>query len=106
MMSLVAWGTHYLIFCHAAHGLRYGTTLSGHLTLQWCGPALHCSCIVSAYPYVLQALTTQHARMICRPMMALTSGALETGVCAMGTCMPSCTGGHARLFFMLEARGP
>jgi hypothetical protein len=38
--------------------------------------------------------------------MALMSGALETCARALGTCVSSCTGRPARLFFMLEARGP
>jgi hypothetical protein len=36
--------------------------------------------------------------------MALPSGALETYAHALGTYMFSCTGKHARLFFILEAR--
>jgi hypothetical protein len=46
------------------------------------------------------------ARMSCRPMIALMSSALETCTCALGTCVTSCTGRTARLFFMLETRGP
>jgi hypothetical protein len=38
--------------------------------------------------------------------MALTSGALETCAHALGTRVPSYTSRLARLFFMLEARGP
>jgi hypothetical protein len=38
-------------------------------------------------------------------MMALMSDALETCVRVLETCMPSCTGRLARLFFMLEIRG-
>jgi hypothetical protein len=38
--------------------------------------------------------------------MALTSGALKTRACALGTCKPSCTGKLARLFFMSEIHGP
>jgi hypothetical protein len=38
--------------------------------------------------------------------MALTSGALETGPRALGTCVPSCTDRLARLFFMPEIHGP
>jgi hypothetical protein len=36
-------------------------------------------------------------------MMALMSGALETCVRVLGTCIPSWTGRSARIFFMLEA---
>jgi hypothetical protein len=50
--------------------------------------------------YVLQALTVQPARTSCRPMMALTSGALKIGARALGTCVLSCAGRSARLFFM------
>jgi hypothetical protein len=42
----------------------------------------------------------------CRPMMALTSGALKTCVRDLETHKPSCIGRSARLFFMLEAHGP
>jgi hypothetical protein len=68
--------------------------------------ALHYSRTVATYLHVLQALTVLHARTSCRPMIALTSGALEMCTCALGTCRPSCKGRPARLFFMLEARGP
>jgi hypothetical protein len=36
MMTLVLYGTPYLIVYHAAHGPRYGTALSGYLALQQC----------------------------------------------------------------------
>jgi hypothetical protein len=60
--------------------------------------ALYCSCMsaclagidYATYPHVLQAL----------------SGTLEICARALGTCVPSCTGKIARLFFMLESRGP
>jgi hypothetical protein len=39
-------------------------------------------------------------------MMALTSGALKTCVRALETCEPSYIGRLARVFFMLEVRGP
>jgi hypothetical protein len=39
-------------------------------------------------------------------MMALMSGTLKTSTCALGTYVPSYTGRLARLFFMLETRGP
>jgi hypothetical protein len=38
--------------------------------------------------------------------MTLMSGALETCVRTLGICVPSYTGMHATLFFMLEACGP
>jgi hypothetical protein len=69
-------------------------------------PTLHCSRTVATYPNALQALTTLHVRTFCRHMMALTSGALETCVRALGTYVPSYTGRPARLLFMLEAHGP
>jgi hypothetical protein len=43
--------------------------------------ALHCSRTVAACSHVLQALTALPARMSCRLMMALTSGALEMCAC-------------------------
>jgi hypothetical protein len=67
---------------------------------------LHYSHTVAACLHALQALTTLPVRTSCRPMMALKSGALEMCVRALGTCVPSCTGRTARLFFMLEANGP
>jgi hypothetical protein len=67
---------------------------------------LHCSRIVSTCLHALQALTTLPARMSYRSMLALTSGALKTCACALGTCVSSCTGRSAKLFFMLEAHGP
>jgi hypothetical protein len=39
-------------------------------------------------------------------MMALMSGAMKTCARMLGTCVPSSTSRLARLFFMLEARGP
>jgi hypothetical protein len=68
--------------------------------------ALHCSHIVSAYPHVLQALVAMPARTSCRPMIALTSGALETCARALGTGEPCRTGRPTRLFFVLDAHGP
>jgi hypothetical protein len=38
--------------------------------------------------------------------MALMSDALETCTRVLKTCVPSCIGRSARLFFMLDARGP
>jgi hypothetical protein len=38
--------------------------------------------------------------------MALTVGALKTCAHALGTCMPTCIDRSAKLFFMLETRGP
>jgi hypothetical protein len=66
------------------------------------GPALHCShssvrlasIDYAACPYILQA------------QMALTSGALETCTRALGISGPYHTGMPAKLFFMLETRGP
>jgi hypothetical protein len=39
-------------------------------------------------------------------MMALMLGTLNMCVCALETCVPSCTGKIARLFFILDARSP
>jgi hypothetical protein len=44
--------------------------------------------------------------MSCKPMMALTSGVLETCVWASVTHGPSCVGRPARFFFMLVAHDP
>jgi hypothetical protein len=68
--------------------------------------ALHCSHTVTACSCALQALTVLHTHTSCRPMMALTSGALEMCTRALGTCVARYTDKPARLFFMLEARGP
>jgi hypothetical protein len=68
--------------------------------------ALHYSHTVAACLHALQALTAQSARMSCRPMMALISGALKMCARALGTCVPSYAGRPARLFFMLKACGP
>jgi hypothetical protein len=67
---------------------------------------MHYSRIVAACLHALKALTALPARTSCRPIIALMSGALEMCVRALGTCVPHCTGRLARLFFMLEARGP
>jgi hypothetical protein len=63
-------------------------------------------CTAAACLHVLQALNVLPARTSCRPMMALSLGALETWTRALGTCKPSCIGKSARLFFMPEARDP
>jgi hypothetical protein len=68
--------------------------------------ALHYSHTVAACLYALQALTTQSARMSCRPMMALISGALKICARALETCVPSYAGRPARLFFMLKTCDP
>jgi hypothetical protein len=60
---------------------------------------------IAACLHILQALTVLPTRTSCRPMMALTSGALETCVRALGTYEPSCTGRPARLFLMFGACG-
>jgi hypothetical protein len=70
------------------------------------GPALHYSRTVATCPHVLQTLIVLSTRTSCRPMMALTSGALETCARALGTCGSSRTGRSARLSFMFEAHGP
>jgi hypothetical protein len=67
---------------------------------------LHCSHIVDACLHALHALTMLLICKSCRSMMTLMLDALETSVCALGTCMPIYTGMSARLFFILEAHGP
>jgi hypothetical protein len=64
--------------------------------------ALHCSRIVAAYLHALQALTALLVRTSYRPMMALTSGALETCARALRTCVPSCTDRPARFSLCLR----
>jgi hypothetical protein len=60
---------------------------------------LHCSCTIATCLHALQALTVLPARTSCMTMVALTSSALETCAHALGTCVPSCIGSLARLFF-------
>jgi hypothetical protein len=67
---------------------------------------LHCSRTVAVCLHALHAMTALPVRTSCRPMVALMSGTLETCARALGTRVPSYTGRPARLFFMLEARGP
>jgi hypothetical protein len=94
--------TRLAVWCRAVESLSTVAVLD-----EWSiMPMLYCSRIVAVCAYVLHALTMLFVRMSCRPMMALTSGALETSACVLGTCMPSCIGGPARLFYMLEACGP
>jgi hypothetical protein len=59
---------------------------------------------VATYPHFLHAINVLSASMSCRPIMALTSGALKTCMCALGTCEPSYTGRLVRLFFMFKVR--
>jgi hypothetical protein len=105
-------GTPGLITCHAALSQQCGTALSSHFSTvavssEWSIVlALHCSRTVATYLHALQALTALPTRTSCRPMMALTSGALEMCARALGTCVPTCTGSPARLFFILESCGP
>jgi hypothetical protein len=68
--------------------------------------ALHCSRTVAACLHVLQTLIALPAHTSCRSMMALMSTALQMCARALGTCVPSCTGRTAWLFFRLEAHGP
>jgi hypothetical protein len=70
------------------------------------GPALHFSSIVAACSHILQALNAWHTHMSCRPMMALTLGALEMCERALRICEPCCIGRPVRLFFMFEAHDP
>jgi hypothetical protein len=70
------------------------------------GHVMHYSNTVATCSHVLQALNVLSGCTSCRPMMARTSDALETCACALGTCEPNCTGRPARLFFMIDARGP
>jgi hypothetical protein len=66
---------------------------------------MHYSLTVAACMHVLQALTMVLVCMSCRPLMALSSGALETCPRALGTGEPYPTGRPARIFYMLEAVG-
>jgi hypothetical protein len=64
--------------------------------------ALHCSRTIATCLHALQALSALPAHVSCRPMMALMLGALKTCVRALGTCVPSCIGRPARLFFIIK----
>jgi hypothetical protein len=100
-----------LVICYTALDQQCGTALSSHfrtvaMPSEWSIVlALHCSRTVTTYLHALQALIALPARTSCRPMMALTSGALEMCARALGTCVSSCTGSPTRLFFMLESHG-
>jgi hypothetical protein len=59
----------------------------------------YCMCVVQAWSSTCWNLS-------CRPMMALTSGVLETCVHASVMRIPSYIGRPARVFFMLVTRGP
>jgi hypothetical protein len=88
---------------HHATGSPYTVAVS----CEWStGLTLHSRCTVATCPHILQALTVVPVYTSCRPMMALTSGGLETCVRVLGIGDPCCTGMLARLFFMLEAHGP
>jgi hypothetical protein len=67
---------------------------------------LYYSHTVAACLYALQTLTALSTRISYRSMMVLMSGALEACTRVLETCVPSCTGMPARLFFMLETHGP
>jgi hypothetical protein len=91
--------------------LRLGSNKLGKTDLDASGDKIdHCSHTIAACLHILEALTALLACMSCSPMMTpmmtLTSGAKGTCTPASGTCMPSCTGRPARLFFTLQARGP
>jgi hypothetical protein len=87
--------------------LRLGSNKLGKTDLDASGDKIdHCSHTIAACLHILEALTALLACMSCSPMMTLTSGAKGTCTCASGTCVPSCTGRPARLFFTLQARGP
>jgi hypothetical protein len=70
------------------------------------GSVRHCSYIVAACRHVLQALNAPSTHTSCEPMMALTSGVLETCMRALETRGPSCIDRPGRLFFVLVAHGP
>jgi hypothetical protein len=92
-----------LAACHHAVGSLCTIVVSD----EWStGTMLHCSCTIAACSHVLQTLVMLPSHMSCRPMMALTSGAMETSTRALGTCEPSCTDRPVRLFFMFETHGP
>jgi hypothetical protein len=86
MVSSTAWGTTRLVvlprcirsavWCHAVE-LLSTVAVSDEWSIVL---ALHCSHSVAAYPHAFQTLTTLPTHTPCRPMMALTSGFLETCV--------------------------
>jgi hypothetical protein len=111
MMSPIAWARLVLLPAklHSVSSVERVVKSLGTVAVtgEWSIVlALYCSHIIGAHPHALHALTTMHAYMSCRPMMALTLCALETCAHALRICMPSYTGKQARLFFMLEACGP
>jgi hypothetical protein len=67
---------------------------------------LHCSRTVTICLHTLLALTALSAPMSYRSMMGLMLDAFKMCARALETCVPSYTGRTAKLFFMLEARGP
>jgi hypothetical protein len=112
MMSSATWGTSCLVVLprrtrSAAWRHAIGSPGTIAVLAKWSTVlALHCSRTVVVYPHVLQPLTALPARTSYRPIMALTSGALETSALALGTCMPSYTGRPTKLFFILKVRSP
>jgi hypothetical protein len=107
-------GMWYILSCHPtrSHSVRSMTHAVGSSGIvampgEWsAGPVLQCIHTVAACPHILQALNVLPAYTSCRPMMALTSGALEICTRALGTCEPSCIGRTAKLFFMFESCDP
>jgi hypothetical protein len=85
-VSSTAWGTACLVvlpcctrsavWCRAVE-LLSTVAVSDEWSIVL---VLHCSHSVAAYPHAFQTLTMLPTRMSCRPMMALTSGFLETYV--------------------------
>jgi hypothetical protein len=84
MVSSTAWGTTRLVVlprCTRSAVWCRAVELLSTVAMSWSIVlALHCSRSVAAYPHAFQTLTTLPTRTSCRPMMALTSGFLETCV--------------------------
>jgi hypothetical protein len=112
MMASTTWGTSSSIAlpCHVwSAAWRRATTSPRAIEVpcEWSTRlTLHCSCTLAACLHALQALNVLPACTSWKPMMALTSSALEECARAQETCGPSYIGRLARVLFMLVARGP
>jgi hypothetical protein len=107
-MSSMTYGTSCLIVLpcctqSTAWHRVIGSPSTVAVPYEWStGPTVHYSHIVPASPHVLHALNMQPTRTSCMPIMALTSGALETCVCALETHEPSCIGRPSSFYIYLR----
>jgi hypothetical protein len=95
MMASTTWGTSSSIAlpCHVrSTAWRRATTSPRAIEVpcEWSTRlTLHCSCTLAACLHALQALNVLPACTSWKPMMALTSSALEECARAQETCGPS-----------------